>query len=64
MQQMLNTVCLRPATGTNYAVIEAMMINYERQPTCWTEDGRATIMHLYLSCARTLQSLFMPIERR
>lgn len=64
MQQMLNTVCLRPATGTNYVVIEAMMINYERQPTCWTEDGHATIVHLYLSCARTLQSLFMPIERR
>ena len=37
-----------------------------RQPTCWAEDGHATIVYLYLSCVRaknTVQSLLRDVGR-
>ena len=36
----------------------------QRQPTCWAEDGHATIVYLYLSCVRaknTAQSLLKDV---
>ena len=38
----------------------------QRQPTCWAEDGHATIVYLYLGCVRaknTAQSLLRDVGR-